>query len=55
VIPQEQPPPGTHCVVETCELPATVYVDVADGQHLEGASTAPMCDDHAAHWRDAQS
>jgi hypothetical protein len=54
-MPEEQPTPGTHCVVDACEQVATVYVDVADGQLLEGATTAPMCDQHAAHWRDPQA
>ena len=35
--------------------PATVYVDVAGGQELEGETSAPMCDQHAANWRDLQA
>jgi hypothetical protein len=51
VMPEEQPPPGTHCVVEACERPATVYVDIAGGEALEGDRSAAMCDEHAEHWR----
>jgi len=50
-MPEEQPPPGTACVVDACEQPATVFVDVTDGQPLEGETAVPMCDGHAAHWR----
>jgi hypothetical protein len=54
VMPEEQPPPGTPCVVDVCERPATVYVDIAGGEALEGETSAAMCDEHAAHWRNAQ-
>jgi hypothetical protein len=49
---QEEPGPGTHCVVDACNRPATVFVDVAEEERLEGETAVPMCDEHAAHWRD---
>lgn len=55
VMPQEQPPPGTPCVVEACDRTATVYVDVADGAELEGETAVAMCDQHAAHWREPRT
>ena len=48
---QEQPPADTHCVVDACGRPATVFVDVSDGAPMEGETAVPMCDEHAAHWR----
>lgn len=51
-MPEEQPPPGTHCVVEECASPATVYVDVAMGDEIDGPKDVPMCDEHAVHWQD---
>ncbi|MDQ1684707.1 MAG: hypothetical protein QOC82_1444 [Frankiaceae bacterium] len=51
-MPEEQPQPGTSCVVAACEEPAVVYVDVSDGQPLEGETAVPMCDQHATHWRE---
>jgi hypothetical protein len=54
-MPQEQPPPGTPCVVETCDRSATVYVDIAGGAELEGETAVAMCDDHAKHWQEPQS
>lgn len=50
-MPQEQPPPGSPCIVDDCQRPATVYVDVTDGETLEGENAVPMCDVHAANWR----
>ena len=53
VMPEEQPQPGTPCIVAACERHAAVYVDVSDGQPMEGETAVPMCDEHAAHWRNA--
>ena len=50
-MPQEEPPPGSRCIVDDCPRPATVYVDVAGGEALEGETAVPMCDEHAANWR----
>lgn len=50
-MPQEEPRPGTPCVVDTCGRVATVFVDVAGGEDLEGERAVAMCDEHAAHWR----
>jgi len=55
VTSQELPPPATPCVVDACDRPATVYVDIAGGESLEGETSAPMCDEHAEHWRDPQT
>ena len=52
-MPEERPEPGTHCVVVACERPAEVYVDVSDGQPMDGETAVAMCDEHAAHWRDS--
>jgi hypothetical protein len=49
--PQEQPPPGTRCVVAECSNPATLYVDVGEGADLEEESAVAMCDAHAQHWQ----
>jgi hypothetical protein len=48
---QEQPPPGTHCIVDACSRPATLFVEVTNGENVEGETAVPMCDEHAAHWR----
>lgn len=50
-MPEERPQPGTHCVVAACERPAAVYVDISDGEPMDGETAVPMCDEHAAHWR----
>ena len=55
MMPQEQPPPGTPCVVDSCDQSATVYVDIAGGEALEGETSAAMCEAHAAHWRDPEA
>ncbi|MDQ1747757.1 MAG: hypothetical protein QOD07_2020 [Frankiaceae bacterium] len=52
-MPEEQPQPGTSCVVDSCDQPATGYVDITDGQPMEGETAVPMCDQHADHWRNA--
>jgi hypothetical protein len=51
VLPQESPPPRTHCIVDHCLRPATTYVDVAASDVMEGLRAVPMCDPHAAHWQ----
>lgn len=51
VMPEEQPRPGTACIVAACEQDATVYVDIADGQPMDGETAVAMCDEHAANWR----
>ncbi|MFL6241184.1 MAG: hypothetical protein ACJ735_17010 [Actinomycetes bacterium] len=52
MIPEEQPAPGTPCVVDDCARPATLLVDVSDGRELAGEHAVAMCDEHASHWRD---
>jgi hypothetical protein len=52
-MPEERPKPGTHCVVEDCDRPAAVYVDIAGGEPMDGETAVPMCDVHAAHWRES--
>jgi hypothetical protein len=51
VMPEERPQSGTHCVVAACDRPAAVYVDISDGEPMDGETAVPMCDEHAAHWR----
>jgi len=53
-MPEERPQPGTRCVVAACEEPATMFVDIAEGEPLEGETAVPMCDQHASHWRSAE-
>lgn len=47
---QEQPAAGTHCVVDACGEPATVFVRITDSD-IEGETAVAMCDAHADHWR----
>ncbi|HET7666287.1 MAG TPA: hypothetical protein VFK56_09495 [Mycobacterium sp.] len=49
--PEEKPAPDSRCIVESCARPASTFVDIADGDTLEGESSVIMCDVHAAHWR----
>lgn len=51
-VTQEQPPTGTPCIVDECEHPASVYVDITDGRAVDGDTAVGMCDEHASHWRD---
>ena len=49
--PEEKPAPDSRSIVESCGRPASTFVDVTDGDSLEGESSVIMCDVHAAHWR----
>lgn len=49
--PEELPSPGSRCVVEGCEQPASTFIDVTGGGTIDGEETVIMCDQHAAHWR----
>ena len=49
--PEERPPPGSRCVVDGCQEPATTYADVGDGYVFEAERGVVMCEEHAAHWR----
>jgi hypothetical protein len=50
-MPQERPSPGTPCIVDACDEPATVLIDISDGDEIDGETAVAMCDMHADHWQ----